>query len=407
VATTSTSLPQYGATSADRVKDTAELRIDGRPYVGWTDVAISASIETACREATLTLTRPPDDARPTRISVPLGSSAEVWCRDDTGSGRRDRVLTGWADGLSPSYDARGWRLGVQCLSKTTDVVLSDPVDRFTFKDRSRWEIVSALCAPHGVDVILGDGVTDLARIGRFKVEASESVHTAADRVLSGAGLFLTDDAAGDLVIASAGPTVAGTALVLGENILSLSGSIDSSQRFSVYKCRGQRAGSDLDSGAAAAEVYGEASDSWQTRVRVLHVDEDRGMDAGQAKARAEFEAAQRAGRSVALTYTVQGWRQRPGGDLWAPNLRVRVSDAWLGIDAELLIVSVALTQDAMGQKASLTVSPVVGYQPRIVTPPARRPRRPAAPSGIYDDISGYMAALAGDVAKRAAGEALP
>jgi prophage tail gpP-like protein len=128
-------------------------------------------------------------------------------------------------------------------------------------------------------------------------------------------------------------------------------------------------------------------------VRVLHVDEDRGMDTAQCRARAEFEAAQRAGRSLALTYKVPGWRQRPGGALWAPNLRVRVSDPWVGIDAELLTVSVTFEQTATSQTSSIIVSPAVGYQPRLVPVPQRR-TRPQKRTGIYGDVADYMAALA-------------
>jgi|GEM_PF-1193777 len=387
-----------------QVRDTFELRIGGHPYVGWTEAEVSAALDSPCRTATLALSRPLDDGAPTRISVPPDSEAELWLRDETGSGRRDRVLRGWVCGLACGYSASGWHMSLTVYSRTVDVMHSDPTERFVFCDRTRTEIARALCAPHGVDVVLADGASDSARVPRFRTEASESVAVALDRLLAGGGLFATDDGDGQLVLATVGGAHAETAIVGGQegaNVLSCDANIDTTQRFSEYICRGQRAGDDRDAGAPPAEAYGSAVDAWQTRTRVLHIDPRRGLDDAQCLAHARFEAARRAGQSMRARYTVQGLRQRLSGAPWEPNLRVQIRDAWLGIDQEILIAAVTMRQTATAQTTELTVGPVEGYQ-RELTPETRRPRGPRRPpvsSGLYRDIADYMAAISGEAAR--------
>ena len=198
-----------------QVRDTFELRIGGHPYVGWTEAEVSAALDSPCRTATLALSRPLDDGAPTRISVPPDSEAELWLRDETGSGRRDRVLRGWVCGLACGYSASGWHMSLTVYSRTVDVMHSDPTERFVFCDRTRTEIARALCAPHGVDVVLAEGASDSARVPRFRTEASESVAVALDRLLAGGGLFATDDGDGQLVLATVGGAHAETAIVAG------------------------------------------------------------------------------------------------------------------------------------------------------------------------------------------------
>jgi prophage tail gpP-like protein len=397
------------------VQDIAELLLNGKTFSGFSRVSIGASIEQAVRQATLELTWQPDDKRPVRFNCPPGSSVEVLIHDQTGTGRTDRVITGFAEALSPGHDPDGWRFAVEVESKTTDVVLSDPVDVGpVFQRMTRLQIVKAICAPHGISVVLGPGVVDTEILSSFKLETGESAFAAIERVSRAAAWLITDNPEGELVLTRAGVSRAQTALILSDNIISLSGRIDSSQRYSEYVCRGQRAGDDLDNGETVSAIEGSALDPWQTRVRRLSVDEDRATTPAAALSRAKWEAAQRAGRSVSLTYTVRGWRQRPGGDLWAPNLLVSVDDWWTGIDGELLIVGVGFDLDAHGERTTITVSPKEGYEKELPVQASRRPARPKKRAGsasgylgrfaaaIGIDVAEYVASVRGNLGSKAA-----
>lgn len=384
-----------------RPKDIAELRINGRPFVGWTDVELTTTLDSPCREGSLTLAKQTGDGSPTEFSAPMDPSLpiEIWARDDTGSGRRDRLLTGWAgDGRSFRDDGRGERTTVRAFSKTVDVVHSCPAERFVFKNRTRFEIATALCAAHSVTVVMAPGVVDTYRVPRFKAEVSEAINVSLTRLFEGSAYFLTDDARGRLVIATVGALQADVALVYGEpgaNILWVEGEFDALQRYSTYVCRGQRAGDDQDTGTACCEAAGTATDSWQTRNRILYLEPRRGMDAGQAKTHAEHEAALRAGRSATLRCGVVGWRQKPGAAMWRPNLRVQFRHARRGIDCELLVSAVTMRQTPQTQQAELTLAPVTAYAPEIL------PARVVRPTRKYSDLAGYLAAVAGQVGSSA------
>ena len=384
-------------------RDILEVAVNGRRFTTWTQASVDCSIEQADRRGTLAIPRQPDDPRPAQFSCPIGSDVEVYARDET-TGRRDLILTGSAEGFAPSYDSGSYGITIPLYSGTLSVVLSEALVGPVLQGLTRLGIVRALCAPHGVEVVAGEGVTDSDPIATFKVELGETAYAAIVRVTEPAAWLVTDDASGRLVLTRAGADRAETALILGENILRLGGpGIDGTQRFSEYVCRGQRAGDDQDYGAAVAEVYGAATDAWQTRRRRLSVDPDRQTWPAAAKARAEWEAAQRAGRSVGFVVDVLGFRQSPGGPLWVPNLRVPLQDDWSGLDAELLITGCSYRSGGDGCRTSLTLAPVVGYLPFI--PPAAPPRPTRRKGGIFADVSAYMADLAGSASKAAAAAA--
>jgi prophage tail gpP-like protein len=377
------------------VHDTVELRVDGKTSSGWTDVQIVASMERAQRTARFTLSDQPVDGVPARFSFSVGSPCEVFVRDQTGGGRRDKIVTGAAEGLEgdSSADRNQFRLPV--YSKTVDVILSAPAAGPTFKNLTRIEIVRALCAPHGVGVVLGPGVEAGERLSTFATQRGEKAYNAIDRLMKGQGLVVTDNADGDLVLTRVGNKRAEVAIIRGANILSSSFTIDSTLRYSSYRCRGQRAGDDVDFGSVVAAVDQSSADDWQGRVRILDVQPGRSVDPATAKAMCDWEAAQRAGRSAQATYTVQGWRQRPGGDLWEPNMIVQVRDPFAGIDGEMLIVEVSHSKNESEATTDLLVAPPVAYQQFLPPPPTKRRPSRTKRTGLISDIANYINELLG------------
>lgn len=382
-------------------RDHFELVVNGRRFSGWTRAGVECGIELADRRGSLTQSSESDGDRPALLTCPIGSDVQVYAVDET-TGGRDLLLTGTVEGLRPLIEPDGWELERPLYSRTLDVVLSEAYVGPILEGLTRLGIVRALCAPHGVEVVAGDGVTDSAPIGRFKVELGETVYAAIVRATQPAAWLVTDDAQGRLVLTRAGTARAETALVLGQNIIRLGGpGIDATQRFSDYVSRGQRDGDDADYGDAVSQVYGEATDAWQQRRRRISVDDERARTPAQHRALCHWEAAQRAGRSVAFDVDVVGVRQRPGGPLWEPNQIVPVQVPSIGLDAELLITACAYSQTAAACRTKLSLAPVVGFLP-FIPPAAERQRPRQRRSGLVSDIQGYLDALAVSAARRAA-----
>ena len=80
------------------------------------------------------------------------------------------------------------------------------------------------------------------------------------------------------------------------------------------------------------------------------------------KRRAQWESAARAGQSARMTYTLAGWRQTAGGELWLANMLVLIDDDNMGVDGVFLISSVRYRHDAQGTRAELEIAPLAAYE---------------------------------------------
>jgi prophage tail gpP-like protein len=101
--------------------------------------------------------------------------------------------------------------------------------------------------------------------------------------------------------------------------------------------------------------------------------------------RAEWEVLIAAARSRRLTYTVPGWRGRCGR-LWQPNTLVRVQDAFLDLDTELLIVSVNWVLDQGGTLSEIEVAPKEAFE--VLPEPEERRGGGGWRTGFYQGEQG-------------------
>lgn len=375
------------------MSDRLVLRVGGRDFEGWQSVSVTRSIENCTSTWSVSASRRVAD-KVNPIGVRPSSSCEILIRDE--EGRAERVLTGFVDDVTASYDARSSSLGLSGRSRTGDLVDCSVISEAKrWSNATPWRIASEIAGSYGIAVVeaLPEGEV-LDKVPRFRIEPGESCFEALDRLGKAARVLVTDDASGRLVLTRAGNTVASTALVLGEggNILSGSAVFSAADRYNEYIIRGQRAGDDQDYGAAVASVEGSATDEGDLdagRHRVLIIRPEVSVSGAAAKLMAEWEAAKRAAESTTLTYTVQGWRQGDGS-LWTPNQLVHVRDGEFGIDRQLLVVDVTYTLDAdQGTLTTMTLRPREGYLPAP-------PRAPSKGTGAWAELD----AAAKDAEKR-------
>lgn len=371
--------------------NTVEVRIGGRRFAGWKSVRIEMGIEQIARAFALEVTE----------KFPGSSDFGVFRGGDLvqvfiGA---DLVCTGWITSTPIKYDGKSITVQIQGKSRTVDLVdccppsaayaskatrtdtwagvkgkSSDEAPAKTAasqKPQTSWkglpasEIVAALAAPYGVSVKDEAGV--LSKIATHTVNPGETVLASINRLITKANMVVTDDEAGNLVIAEAGGGgMAADALELGVNILSGSAAFDSSKRFSRYVTLGQHAGTDADFGRAAAEDKGSASDHEVGRFRLLVLKDLGQSSGGTAVERAQFEANYRAAAAQAAAYTVPGWRQSDGS-LWRQNLALRVEDVVLGISEYLVITKVVFRLGAAGMTTTLDVMDPRGYTRSVPT----------------------------------------
>lgn len=385
------------------------LLVKGQEYGGWKDVRIEAGIERQARSFDLTVTdRWPGavDDLPRRIRP--GDECVVYIGDD-------RVATGYVDGTPIRYDGHSITVAIRGRSKTADLVdccpeqgstgggagggaqkgwgalsltaidgtkaASAPASRAVAPNAKggsggQWrgqkleQIAADMAAPYGINVV---AQVDTGAALAHQVQQGETVFESIDRMLRARHCLATDNALGELVFIVAGSGgQATTAIELGVNVMASETELDYKKVFSVYICKGQRsitsqqtdedeAGEDVET-AVTDSVGASASvtDSRVGRKRLLVLKQSGQADEGTCEDRVRFERAHRGAKALETLYTVGGWRQADGS-LWVPNQTVRVIDAVIGFDLDMLIAEVNYILDDQGMRTELKVGPLDGY----------------------------------------------
>ncbi|EAA1519227.1 baseplate protein [Salmonella enterica subsp. enterica serovar Typhimurium] len=344
------------------MNNTVFLRVNGRDWGGWTSVRISAGIDRIARDFNVSITRQwpgGEDVPP----VKNGDSVEVLIGDDL-------VITGWVEALPLRYDAQTIMTGIVGRSKTADLIdcSASPAQH---NGENLFLIASALARPFGVDVV--DAGAPAAAVIEAQPEHGETVVDCLNRLLGQAQALAYDDERGRLVLGRPGSMKAATALVLGENILSCDTERSVRERFSSYLVTGQRPGTDDDFGEATiAAIRQSTGDAGVTRYRPHTIQQSGTATTDSCKSRCEFEARQRAAKTLETTYTVQGWRQG-NGELWKPNQAVVVYDPLNGFDNETLVIAeVTYSQGNNGTLTEIRVGPADAYLPEPFRPKAKK-----------------------------------
>lgn len=379
------------------VLNAVRLLVNGQEFGGWKSVRIEAGIERQARSFDLEVT----DQWPGQTDIPRRIRPFDACQLFIGP---DLVLTGWVDATPIRYDGRRSTVGVRGRSKTADLVdccppesgkpigaaggqWADVIGKDGKKPNvitppattaNQWRnlkmevIAAALTAPYGVRVI---AEVDTGRpIPDHHVQVGETVFESIDRMMRLRHVLSTDNERGDLVFIDVGGAGrAGTALELGKNIRAGCTDLDYKGVFSEYVVKGQRTGNDAEYADDVAEEEGMASDSTvddqqaitrdsrSKRYRVLVIKQAGQADDGTCQDRAEYERAHRAAKALQTTYTVAGWRQADGS-LWLPNLMVRVRDALVGFDMDMVIAEATWIMDREGLRTEIRVGPADGYR---------------------------------------------
>lgn len=321
------------------------LKVGGTIYGGWKEIRIQRGIRRFADTFDLTLTERwagQDVRRPVQADSPCVVEIDG-----------ETVITGYTDDVLVDYDDNSHSVSVNGRSKLGDLVDCSGEGKPWNVPMKLERVAKDLCSPFGIKVITNADTGDA--FNSQKLEVGETYQQFLSRLADFRAVFLTSNANGDLVITRAGTERIATALVLGENILSASGTDSKRDRFHRYIVLGQDKGSDDAWGAAVSQIRGEAFDQHIRKERVTYIDPGDRITLNDAKRIAEYERNIRYGESQAKTYTVSGWRHADG--LWEPNKMVRIIDPYQELDAWRLITHVTFILDEDGERTELEVMP--------------------------------------------------
>ena len=356
-----------------------KLLVNGIEYGGWKSVRIEAGIDRQARSFDLEVTDKWPGKTDIASRIKQGDVAEVYIGDDL-------VLTGYVDATPIRYDAKTYSVGVKGRSKTADLVDCCPATKIPdahadvigpnqkppantkdantqFRARKLEKIAEELAKPYGIKVITQ--VDTGAKIKELSIHPGETVFEVIDGMMRKNHVLSSDNEKGELVFvltASGGRCT--TAIELGKNVLSGASPLDYKDVFSEYVCHGQMAATgdaeDTDAETVSGGTASVTSDLIKRR-RVLVLTQSGQADSGTCKERVLYEKAHREGKALETFYEVSGWREADG-KLWQPNKLVRVRDALIGFDIDMLIVGLAWVIDDKGQRTELKVGPPDGYR---------------------------------------------
>jgi prophage tail gpP-like protein len=340
--------------------DHVELLLGGLLYAGWTEVGITRAMDAAAGTFRLALTdRWVGRDEPWEITP--GDACEVRVGGEI-------VISGYVDIVRSSFSASSHAIEVQGRDRSADLV-----DCTALHTPDEWRGIDLL----GLANRLGKpfGVTARAEVpvgpafAHVKLDQGEGALEALVRHARMRSLLVMPDGQGNILLTRAGQNRAEVTLAQGENLLEATGTLDWSQRFSDYVVKGQSGYRKEDSDAEReAHIQGQTKDAFVRRYRPLMLTTDADTSGATAQARAVWEANTRIGKSAAASCTVQGWRQRPGGPLWLPNLLVQVRAPWMRMGGQMLVREVTLARGNGGTTAQLEIVSPLTYSPEPVDP---------------------------------------
>jgi len=330
---------------------TVKLTVNNREFDGWKEVVIVRGLRQASAIFQLTVT---DKWQGDPWQIQPYDACELSYMGKT-------VITGYVDNTAVSSESESFDVMVSGRSKTSDLV-DCSVESKQFNKQRIEQIASALAAPYGVKVIAE--VDTGNSISTWKPDEGVTVFEAIESLARLNALLITDNANGDLVFTQAGVQRAPADLIGGVNIKGASVSFDVRDRFSHYIVKGQQRASDSIDAETAAHVMATITDDSVYRHRPLIVLAEDQVDIARARKRGQWEATVRGGRSQSLSVTVQGWMAN--GRFWEPNQLVNVRHPRLGLNTELLIVSVEYSlNDTAGTTSRLELMPAAALTPQL------------------------------------------
>lgn len=199
---------------------------------------------------------------------------------------------------------------------------------------------------------------------KISITPGDTVFQVIDQLCKYRGLFPLSDGVGGLIITSVSQIRSGGTLVVGENgnVISRTGEVDYSSRYSKITVKGQAEGS-IFADATAESMCGSegcAYDNGVSRHRPLIIlAEKDGYDLDMQE-RAMFEVRHRRFVGTEITYTVKGW-EAIENEFWRVNTLIPVRDPYINIARDMLAKRVTLSRNDEGTLTQIGVSPGEAY----------------------------------------------
>lgn len=331
------------------------LTIAGKKWDFWKEISLSRAIDRMGGEFNVGLVLKPDEGFISETMMP-GLPVQVDIDGET-------VLDGYIDIVNHRYDASSTSVAVVGRDKTADLIdCAATVDGpFEFYNLKLEQAIAKIIKPYGIKLTVE---ADTGKpFSRLAIQPGETAGEFIERACRYRAVLAVSNGIGGLAIIKPADAPSSGQIVYGQNAKEGSVTIDWTSRFSLYVLKGQQEGADGDDAETASSPEGRATDELVTRYRPTVITAEAAGYTQSLQERARWQRNMTRGRSVAGSYTVQGWYADPENkELWRPNTKVKVTDRNRNIDRELLIVSVRYLRDGSGTRTVLELALPEAYE---------------------------------------------
>lgn len=334
------------------IKDAVTVFVGGQAFDGWENVSITKNLESIANSFSISLF---DKFEGLKQNWPLKPGVSI--KINIGN---ERVITGNIETLNPSFTDEGRSYIVGGRSLAGDLIDAMHLGPYEYKNISLTKLAEELVKPFGLKVF--ESVTPNI-IDKFAVKPNETVFEALDRAARAQGFFFISTRGGNIRLTRAARARSFSNLEQDINILAATANYNDSKRHNIYFVKGQTPGSDTFFGNKASQAEGFAQDLGITRHRPLILISESNVDGAKATTRAEWEASLRLAQAIKINVTVQGWKQ-DDGSLWGINQVTLLTSSFLGLNRDMLIISVEHNDGAEeGKTSTLTLTDPQAYTP--------------------------------------------
>ena len=324
-----------------------EVRANGKKYSGWENPRITKSLDKFAADFSLGIT--PQDYVYFPIGILAGDLVEIYL-DET------LVFKGYNNDTSPSFTPGGHTASIAGREITADIVDCPLESPSEFQNKKADEIIRVICATFGIAFSNPRNVAVGAPLKTFSVEPGAKAFETIQKLCKGRGIIPISDGCGNVSLFSTDSCKHGDALIQGKNILSASGKINDSNRYSKYIV--------LGTGDPKKKIQAVVTDETVERYRPLIIVDSSATTQEQVQARAAWEAKIRAAKSLSFNVSVSGWKDSHG--LWEPGLLCPFEAPAAGMvtRTDFLVNSVSFGWGSGGEISELTLIPPEVFEPQ-------------------------------------------
>lgn len=319
--------------------------VGGQTYTGFEVVKVRASVKQAARSFALKIAAENGPDATASIFQPF-TQLQIFAAiadgsaDGQGGSGQVQLFDGYVDKYKAKLSKQEASIDVEGRSKGQDVI-----DSAVDHQKSDYVQKSPLDIAQDQDVF-GVGFSadfPMTQVDRWRPNPGASVFHSLDQLCHDAQCTMAGQADGSIKMTQAGvsPPRQPTPLIEGQNILTIEGDIDVSDRHSSVTAHGQAA---YGNGAQNTQISSTATDSTVPRKRPHHIHHHHHTDQNRITLKAQNHRDKEAGNGIKASVTVQGWHD-DSGMLWTPGNVVWLESPFAAIVQDMLIESVDYEQD--------------------------------------------------------------